>query len=60
MKKKIKQVSKCCGAELTTKISPDFYGDPEDIEDMIGTCNYFCTKCKLPCDIKIKKERKNG
>ena len=60
MKKKIKQVSKCCGAELTTEISPDFLGDNTRGINYIGTCCYICSSCNRPCDIKIKKERKNG
>lgn len=60
MKKKIKQVSKCCGAELLTEYSPDFFGDEIRHVNYIGTCYYVCSYCKKPCDIKIKKERKNG
>jgi len=60
MKKKIKRVSKCCGAELTTEISPDFIGDnPKTMT--IGTCSFECSKCGKPCDIytgkKSKKEK---
>ena len=55
MKKKlIHYVSKCCGAEMSMVGSPDFIGEQMN-QDWVGTCNYYCEKCKEPCDIKEKK-----
>jgi len=53
-KKPVKYVSKCCGAEMTLESSPDFIGDQMN-RNSICTCNYYCTKCGEPCDIKEKK-----
>ena len=53
-KKSVLDVSKCCGAEMTLESSPDFIGEQMN-QDWVGTCNYYCEKCKEPCDIKEKK-----
>lgn len=53
-KKPIHYVSKCCGAEMSVVGSPDFIGEQMN-QDWVGTCNYYCTLCQEPCDIKEKK-----
>ena len=48
-------ISKCCGAEATMVISPNFIGDdPESME--VGTCHFVCSKCGKECNA----EEKNG
>ena len=58
MKKKIKQISKCCGAEVITSMSQDFIGDDINSSEYIGTCNFECTQCGKPCDITTKRRNK--
>jgi len=57
MKKKIKYISKCCGAKIISNICPDFIGDRAETMT-VGTCSFECSKCGKPCDIYVAKKQK--
>lgn len=47
--------SKCCGASVSTRLSPDFFGDdPKTMK--CGTCNFFCMKCLQACDVYVEED----
>ena len=49
-------VSTCCKSPVKCNFLPDFFGDSANIMS-IGTIYYICTKCKNPCDIKLRKKK---
>ena len=53
-----KYLSKCCNALVKVDLSPDFIGDNPKKKTYIGTCNFFCTKCKKACDYYLIEDKK--